>query len=90
MNTPITYDELVNVLNRLPPRLPMVEVWIRDYLPSGQVLKIILKDLSLVKGYLPWTEEVYLLSREDLSMEMAETLRGVNIPVFGPGGERLG
>ena len=94
MSIPITYNKLVNVLNRLPPRPPRIEVWIRDYLPSGQVLKVVLKDLpALIYALytnLPGTEEIYLLSREDFSMEMAEILRNAGIPVFGPGGEILG
>jgi hypothetical protein len=90
MNTPLSYEKLVNVLSQLPPKPPIVEVWIIDYLPSGQVFKVILEDLPLVEGFLLGTEEIYLLSRKDFSMEMAEMLRGVNIPVFGPNGMRLG
>lgn len=91
MSTSITYDELVDLL--YAGWLPRAEIWIRDYPPSGQVLKIVLKDLptSIHTLYtnLPGTEEIYLLSREDFSTELAKILRNANIPVFGPDGMQL-
>ena len=90
MSTLITYNELVDLLEKF--YLPKSEVWMLNYIPSGAVYKIVLKDalsISNLKGYLPGTEEIYIMSAKDFSMETSLILHNANIPVFGTDGERL-
>lgn len=92
MNTPLSYEKLVNALSQLPPRPPLAEVWISNHLPDGQVYKLMLKDLPSIynfKGYAQGTEEIYLLNPNDYSMELSQILRNIGIPVFTPSGEKL-
>jgi len=94
MDNSLSYEDLKKAFELLGPRPPNAEVWVRDYIPSKQVFKIVLKDLPTqiytYYPYLPGTEEIYMMSAEDFSMVMAEKLRGAGVPVFGPDGERLG
>ena len=91
MNKTISCNDLKKALDLLGPKPPNVEVWVRDYIPSGQVLKVVLKDLpGSVPTYLPGTDVVYLIGTEDFrSIEISKTLQDYNLPVFAPGGSRL-
>ena len=92
MDKTISCDDMVTAINLLGPRPAHVEVWVRDYIPSKQVLKVILKDLSVsVPTHLPRTEVIYMIGTEDFrSIEVSKALLDANIPVFAPGGKRLG
>lgn len=90
MITLTDYESIVDIL--FIDWLPKAEVWVVNYLPNGQVYKLVLKDLPLIynfKGYFPGTEKIYLISTEDFSMELSQILINACIPVFSPGGERL-
>ena len=91
MNKTISCDDLVTAINLLGPKSPNVEVWVRDYIPSKQTFKVILKNLPTpVYTYLPGTEVIYMIGTEDFcSIEVSETLHDMDIPVFAPGGKRL-
>ena len=90
MNTLENLKELVDLLEEIRP--PRVEVWVRDYIPSGKVFEIVLKDLpTLSYTNLPGTEVIYLMNTNDFStIGISEILCTAGIPVFDPSGERLG
>lgn len=89
MNILDDLEKIVDILRRTRP--PKVEVWVIKYVPDNIVSRIILKELEFpyFKSHLPETEEIYIMSNQDYSMEMADLLRNVNIPVFDSSGRRL-
>lgn len=71
--------------------IPKCEVWLRSYIPRGQVYKVPLENVAL-KCLVPFTkgvEEVYLMNEDDLTNDIMEMLRGVNVHVFDAHGSRL-
>lgn len=76
-------DTLLEVRTRSRP--PRCEVWV-GHIPRGQVFKLMLNS-DVMPFVEPYTEtggieEVFLVSRDDLTDEIMETLRDANITVF--------
>jgi len=70
-------------------RLPKCEIWVRSYIPRGQVYKVPLNNVALKALVLKGTKEIYLMNDDDLTDDVMEALRGANMSVFDAQGKKL-
>lgn len=84
-----TLDSLLETHKLLRSKLPKCEVWIRSYIPRGQVYKLSLDNLLMKCFVVNDAEIIYLMNEDDLTDDIMGTLRGINVPVFDSHGKRL-